>query len=343
MMNAVDIPIYENNGMALDDVRRRAANEVNESIYKGLLKLQKNESCFCGEKNFLQLSRFDRYGLPFGTQICRKCGLISQPLSLTEETLPIFYEKFYWKLINGKKKHNDYTTDIGLNEFGDFLVPIIKDRFAGNLKVLEIGCGQGDRLIRLQRLLEDQFHLNVDCCDYSPEAINIASNRGLRAKLGGIEFFKNDGPYDIVILSHVLEHVVNLNLFLDKIKEITNNNALIYIEVPGILDLENKAEYDFSYQSYSVLAHIYAFSLATLSNVMYSKGYKLIKGTEFVRAIFSLKSSENYLAIEDPFKQIMLGLKKANSAHLKFLENRNNPIKVYLRNVFKALIGRPFG
>lgn len=342
-MHKINIPVNENNGMELDEVRRRAANEVNESIYKGLLKLQKNESCFCGENNFLQLTRFDRYGLPFGTQICRSCGLISQPLSLTDQTLPIFYEKFYWQLINGRKKYPGYTTDIGLDDFGVFLIPIIKDRFAGNLKVLEIGCGQGDRLIKLKSLLENQFYLKIDCCDYSREAFEMANERGLCAKLGGVELYQDEGPYDVIILSHVLEHVVDISFFLEKIKKIGHDNTLIYIEVPGVLDLKNKVEYDYSYQNYSVLAHIYAFSLTTLSNVLCSKGYKLIKGTEFVRAIFSRNSSEEFLVTEDPFKQIMLGLQDANTAHQKFLENRNKPIKVYLRNIFKALAGRLVG
>ena len=44
-----------------------------KAIYLQEIKFKKVSKCFCGSR-FEQLSRFDRFGLPFGTQICRSCG-----------------------------------------------------------------------------------------------------------------------------------------------------------------------------------------------------------------------------------------------------------------------------
>ena len=86
----------------------RAFNLFNEMVYQGVIQIDSVDFCFCGESDFARLSRFDRFGLPFGTQICRSCGLITQTLRMKSESLPLFYERIYWPLITGDTP--DYTT-----------------------------------------------------------------------------------------------------------------------------------------------------------------------------------------------------------------------------------------
>ena len=64
---------------------RKAFNELNEQVYLGNIEIERVTKCFCGSQSFEQLSRFDRYGLPFGTQICLDCGLISQSIKFAEK------------------------------------------------------------------------------------------------------------------------------------------------------------------------------------------------------------------------------------------------------------------
>ena len=82
-------------GMPLNVVRRRAVNEFNEMVYFEEIKLEIVNQCFCGSSNFELLSRYDRYGFPFGTQICRNCGLISQTINIAEESMEKFYDNSY--------------------------------------------------------------------------------------------------------------------------------------------------------------------------------------------------------------------------------------------------------
>lgn len=102
----------EHNGMPLNEVRRRAVKELNELIYGGVIELQSVKQCFCGSKIFELLSRFDRYGLPFGTQICVDCGLISQTINIKEESMAHFYDQIYWKLIYGTDEEFEYSTEL---------------------------------------------------------------------------------------------------------------------------------------------------------------------------------------------------------------------------------------
>jgi SAM-dependent methyltransferase len=331
--------LKENQGMFLDNTRRKAFNDLNEMIYDRKLKLQRNDQCFCGKSSFLKISRLDRYGLPFGTQICRDCGLISQTLSLTEDSLPVFYDQIYWPLNHGDAK-NAYATDIGADEFCNFIVPEIRKRFNDKIKIVEIGCGQGERLSRLKKELTNNYDVTVFGCDYSQEAIHAAKKNNIIVKRGGIETFENEAPADVIILSHVFEHVVNLKKFLGQISNLSHERSLIYIEVPGVIDLKNKNEYNYNYQDYCVVAHIHNFSLSTLINVFSSANFIPIKGTEFVRLIVSKTGLGDVSVSNKPYSEIIDSLKEAEIYYLNWFKMYNNPIRKYFTSLFRSLIGR---
>lgn len=329
----------EHEGMPLSPARRKAVNDLNELVYFGRLKLQINGTCFCGQCVFQQLSRLDRFGLPFGTQICRSCGLISQTLSLTEDSLPLFYDKVYWPLINGEAAEDGYATDIGARSFCEFVVPETRNRFSRKLSILEVGCGQGDRITSLARGLAPDYELELRACDFSRSAILAAERRGLKVLHGGLDVFLGSGQADVVILSHLFEHVVDLNRFLDQLEALVHDATLVYVEVPGVLDLKNKPEYEYDYQDYCVLAHIHNFSLTTLSGVFATRGFKAIKGTEFVRMLAS-RSGVAIARSSNPYGEILNGLREADEQHRKWAAVHRNGPRRYLASVVKACLNR---
>jgi len=330
----------QNDGMYLDSTRKKAFNELNEMVYQGTLKLQKNLICFCGDTNFIKLSRLDRYGLPFGTQICKKCGLISQTLSLTEDSMPIFYDKIYWPLNHGNTIDNSFATDLGAKEFCNFLVPEIKKRFQKKIKIFEVGCGQGNRLFRLKNELINDFDVTIIGCDYSQDAISAAQKNNIIVRKGGVEVLENDSPADIIILSHVFEHVVDIKKFMSQVENLSHQNSLIYIEVPGVTDLNNKPEYEYDYQDYCIVAHIHNFSLSTLINVFLTRDYKPLKGSDFVRLLVSKVGDVGAFSHTNPFEEIMNSLEVAKEKHKKWLLKYKNPIRIYFANIYKSVFNR---
>ena len=330
----------EHNGMPLNVVRRRVVNELNELIYGGVIELQPVKQCFCGSKNFELLSRFDRYGLPFGTQICRNCGLISQTINIAEESMALFYDQIYWRLIYGTEEEFEYSTQLdGVDEFIPFLYDQIHFE-SNNIKILEIGVGQGNRIEALGNNLKNRYSLELYGSDYSTEALKNVRKKGIKTIQGGLDKCLDVGPIDILIMSHVFEHFVDITASLNLIEKLTHDETLIYVEVPGLVDLTNKPEYMYDYQDYSVLAHIHNFSLGSLANIFSRYGFKLIKGTEYVRAVFS-KNVENPQPVSrNPYLEIMDALKRAREKHLNVMEKINNPIRKYAVNLAKAALGR---
>lgn len=100
-----------------------------------------------------------------------------------------------------------------------------KELFTGN--VLEIGPGTGDFL--------DFFkELNPDA-NYSIIESDINNLERLKAKVKSFYSDLSDVPdtyFDLIIISHVLEHTNNPVLFLNLLRSKLNQNGFLFIEVP---------------------------------------------------------------------------------------------------------------
>ena len=337
-MNHMNKIEQDNLGIPLAGVRRKAINELNELIYNDTIKLKVVEVCFCGGESFTLLTRFDRYGLPFGSKICENCGLILQTLSIEKSSLKIFYDRIYWPLNTNSTDPSLFNTiSSSISELLEFLMPEVKIN-SKNLILYEIGCGNGNRLKQIKDAFSDQYNVEAIGCDYSKLALQEARKLGLTVRNGGLETFESEKAADVLILSHVFEHFSDLNEALDSIENITHENSIVYIEVPGVIDLENKKEYSYSYQIYSVVAHIHNFSLSTLTNVFGARGFRLIKGTEYIRAVMSKNIKSHQLISNDPYNEIMLSLKRAQDKYLKFRMKSDNTFLRYIKRVAKALL-----
>ena len=331
----------EHNGMELNNVRRRAINNFNELVYLGKIKLKIEKECFCGSKDFELLSRFDRYGLPFGTKICINCGLISQTINIEEDDLLIFYDSIYWDLIYGLDKEIEFSTKVdGVEEF----LPYILEEISFNskkIKILEIGVGEGNRIKKLADSLKNSFDLELYGSDFSTNALEHSKSKGINVIKGGLDKCLNIGKVDILIMSHVFEHLIDLKGSLNIIEKLVNHDSIIYVEVPGIIDLPNKKEYLYDYQDYSVLAHIHNFSLSTLANVFSYKGFKLKKGNEFVRAIFTKnKAFSRQIVSENGYNEVINAIGIAREKNKSLMKRINNPFRKYLKTLLKALLGK---
>tara|TARA_A100001011_G_scaffold16199_1_gene16798 strand:- start:25972 stop:26997 length:1026 start_codon:yes stop_codon:yes gene_type:complete len=326
-------------GIPLHGERRRAFNKLNEAIYLQEIKFKKVSKCFCGESDFEQLSRFDRFGLPFGTQICRSCGLITQSIRLEEDSLPYFYDKIYWPLISGKK--TNYQTNPESKKYIEFILANIEFS-KKDLKVFEVGCGAGHKLSLLSETLNNKnYEVSSFGCDFSDEALLQANKLNIRTIKGGMEELKRFGKSDILILSHVFEHFSDLRKAMEDITSIVSEESFIYIEVPGVNDLKNKKEYSFDYQLYNVLAHTYNFSLKSLENVLSEGGFKLINGNEYIRSIFQLTNKTRpYLKDSKIYIESLKNLEEAKLKMKKLNKLKENYFYKYLKNLIKSLLGR---
>ena len=293
---------YKNDGKTIEKLSHRqlqAKEKVVEEIKNARYICEKKE-CDCGNKfeNLILISEKDRYGLHVETRICPRCGLLMTNPRMNQESYNHFYEKYYRSLYS-----DDSNVDLDVfyseqHKHGVRIGRYLLDSGCGlkNARVLEIGTGMGGILSGIK---EVESSVEVKGIDLGTEYIEEGKKRGVKLAVGdsSSEAKLNTKCYDIVILSHVLEHFLDIDLELENISKLLKEEGILYIEVPGILEI-HKTYIDIL--EFLQNAHIRHFSLKTLQNTLNRNGYKLLAGNESIQSIFQY-TGKKVEDIEDVF------------------------------------------
>jgi 2-polyprenyl-3-methyl-5-hydroxy-6-metoxy-1,4-benzoquinol methylase len=136
------------------------------------------------------------------------------------------YDSFYSKLM-------DMSVWIYTNilRFGKYETESIIKYAAGveNSNVLDYGCNTG----RHASNVKQAYGYNVMGADINPAAISVAQRKGIPAELITPKFFeKYSSFFDIIINSHVLEHVDDPKDFLVNIRGLLKEEGTFVIAIP---------------------------------------------------------------------------------------------------------------
>jgi len=140
-----------------------------------------------------------------------------------------------------QKRHLDYKLyfDELTKSTRDFVIPYIESfkKIPENSVVLEIGCGRGGNLLPF---LEDKNCKVIgidksDELDYAQDFFkdNRNVNNLILLKCNFYEVNPNSIPKaNIVLIRDVLEHIVNRDLFFERLKEFIAGDAMIFVAFP---------------------------------------------------------------------------------------------------------------
>lgn len=109
------------------------------------------------------------------------------------------------------------------------------------VRILEIGCFEGDLIFKLKTLLDEKYNLNFIGIDLSPHAIDFANKRKgfLKAKncrfnvMDANDLQFEDTQFDIVICSEVIEHIEDPMKVLREIYRVLKKQGLAIITTPN--------------------------------------------------------------------------------------------------------------
>ncbi|WP_292527216.1 class I SAM-dependent methyltransferase [Methanoculleus sp.] len=260
---------------ALESFKRKIAN--NEYSFEDV-------PCLCGEGEGILIGTRDRYGLEVHTHLCEHCGVMWTSPRMTEDSLKKFYEDDYRSIYVGEPRAPESFFKEQVNH-GERIYNFVKPHTLWwdkkSLKAFDIGCGAGGALIPFKRNGWLTFG-----CDLGEEYLNRGKEEGLVLECGEATSLSRYGPADLVILSHVLEHFSHPIKSLNEISKLLTDDGYLYVEVPGIFKVHS------SYGDFLLFlqnAHLYHFTLSTLSSVMNLAGFKLIGGNEQICALFQKK------------------------------------------------------
>jgi len=265
--------------------QRKAINELVKKIESGVYQLTDND-CICGSKEDILLADKDRYRIDIDTFLCEECGIIRVSPILDDNSLNLFYKNDYRRIYSSPRedleKHHENQIKHGeeILSFLDDIIHLPKDAI-----IYDIGCASGGTLVPFIRkgYFTSGLEINNEYMQYGIiQGIDIQSNES--------NFYKTMQNADLIIMSHVLEHLSKPQQILKKIRENLSDDGLLYVEVPGVLDTHNQYNhFMFALQQ----AHIWYFSRDTLENVLNSCGFSLIKGDEKIKAVFKKSVIKN--------------------------------------------------
>ncbi len=270
--------------LKLNNVQLTAKNELEKKIQTGKYKFERISCPVCSSNETELLAEKDRYGLENQVVACSKCGLIYTNPRMTQESYNEFYDNEYRKLYVGTDLVKESFFKKQYNRAGkilSFIHATFPEKDFEGLNVLEVGCGAGGILYYFK---EQGF--NVKGVDLGSEYLQYGKRvYNLDLTHGSLKDVPKDFIPDIIIYSHVFEHILDLNAEIYFLKKMCHEKTIIYVEVPGIKNIHKAYEMDSLL--YFQNAHTFHFSLSSLTNLFVKNGFKRIEGNEYVRSVFS--------------------------------------------------------
>ncbi len=147
------------------------------------------------------------------------------------------------------------------------------------VKILEIGCSTG----ALLSILQSKGYTNIVGMDPSKTCVEVVRNiYGIDAFVGTISTLNEHEKFDVIIMTAVLEHVVDIDAVMKALRGSLNYDGLLLLEVP---DAERFDEYIFTpFQQFSI-EHIDYFSEASLRNLLEKYSFKFVDSKNSVNDI----------------------------------------------------------
>jgi 2-polyprenyl-3-methyl-5-hydroxy-6-metoxy-1,4-benzoquinol methylase len=135
-------------------------------------------------------------------------------------------------------------------------------------RLLDIGAGTGHFLAKAKESGYTVLGLEPD-----EDARKVAlSENGIELKDLSLLHDLNES-FDVVSMWHVLEHVYNLQVDLDKIVSLVNQDGVLIIAVPNYTSFDAQYYKEF-WAAYDVPRHLYHFSPKSIIPLVESKGLK---------------------------------------------------------------------
>ena len=159
------------------------------------------------------------------------------------------------------------------------LIPWLEYRFELDIRqiaappaggtLLDVGCGNGDYLATMRDLGWQVSGLEPD-----PKAAELGLQKGLQISIGTLETLQLPAEqFDVVTLSHVIEHLHDPIATLREIRRLLKPNGLIWIATPN-LESFGHGRYGAAWRGLEIPRHLVLFSTQHLRRCLAEAGFE---------------------------------------------------------------------
>lgn len=204
---------------------------------------------------------------------CATCGAVYADSRATQSDYDAFYAGFsIYEAKTPSVAVEETWWDVQRHQAtAQVVASILPDKEA---RLLDIGCANGGLLAQFAGL----GYRRLSGIDPSPACAANTRRLGMLAQTGTLTSLPpNPGIYDCILLSHVLEHVYDLQRGVSQAAAMLNPGGFLYIEVP---DASRYVDFVIApFQDFNT-EHINHFSLPVLDTLMSSSGLRSIQSAQ---------------------------------------------------------------
>jgi len=221
----------------------------------------------CGATDFVPAVRGDRYGFGLQTVVCRDCSLIFTNPRPAADWFETFYRHHYRDYYFAMKSPGDsYIASQWANQRHEANIESIREFLPASGRLLDVGAAEGSFLRIFLATLSGWSAQGVELTeDYAAYAAEVESLDIVNADMETVLDWPAAG-YDLLTANHVLEHLLDPNLFLRAARHLLRPGGLIFIDVP---DAEGESH---GIQNLHI-AHLFHFSRLSLENFLRKHGF----------------------------------------------------------------------
>lgn len=205
-------------------------------------------------------SPFFTLGKNNGVEIlkCSKCGF-----GITKDFVKPDYAHY----------HRDQIYEQNENQFKNIFKRIVKDvlRYKKSGKALDVGSSTGILLS-----LFEQRGWEVQGIEPSEEASSNADRLGIPTINNSFEKANlNLDSFDVIVVDHVLEHMMDLDEVLGKVSRILKNDGVLVVNVPNFGSLSARLN-GVSWEYVLPQEHLWHFTYQSLETLLKKHGFKVL-------------------------------------------------------------------
>jgi len=142
-------------------------------------------------------------------------------------------------------------------------------------RLLDVGCGNGELLAAAA-----ERGYEVEGIDVSETSAELCRSRGLSARAGDFLSADLGGPFDVLTMWDVVEHLRSPAAFLRRARDLLRPTGLLVLKIPGFGTLSFWSIAVFPRLAASILgapAHVQYFNAASLEALLAAAGFRRIE------------------------------------------------------------------